>query len=144
MIEVALSQSSSLYSREPRMWCRAKGRCGFGKGWWCSSPSGSRPNFCGRQHLAFDKGRAWMPEVERPKFCRTQNKQSVHKARALCGARDSAVLKRFDGVAIPPVVARIFVGDSTSPLTRDGHGCPKLNARSFAGRKTNRAFIRQG
>ena len=38
------------------MWCRAKGRCGFGKGWWCSSPSGSRPNFCGRQHLAFDKG----------------------------------------------------------------------------------------
>ena len=144
MIEVALSQSSSLYSREPRMWCRAKGRCGFGKGWWCSSPSGSRPNFCGRQHLAFDKGRAWMPEVERPKFCRTQNKQSVHKARALCGARDSAVLKRFDGVAIPPVVARIFVGDSTSPLTRDGHGCPKLNPRSFAGRKTNRAFIRQG
>ena len=29
------------------------------------------------------------------------------------------------------------------PLTRDGHGCPKLNARSFAGRKTNRAFIWQ-
>ena len=24
-----------------------------------------------------------------------------------------------------------------------GHGCPKLNARSFAGRKTNRAFIWQ-
>ena len=48
------------------------------------------------------------------------------------------------GVTIPPVVARIFSGDSTSPLTRDGHGCPKLNARSFAGRKTNRAFIRQG
>ena len=33
--------------------------------------------------LTFDKGRAWMPEVERPKFCRTQNKQSVHKARVL-------------------------------------------------------------
>ena len=32
MIEVALSQSGSLYSREPRMWCRAKGWCGFGKG----------------------------------------------------------------------------------------------------------------
>ena len=32
---------------------------------------------------------------------------------------------------IPPVVARIFSGDSTSPLTRDGHGCPKLNAQSF-------------
>ena len=34
--------------------------------------------------------------------------------------------------AIPPVVARILSGDSTSPLTRDGHGCPKLNAQSFA------------
>ena len=32
------------------------------------NPSGSRPNFFGRQHLTFDKGRAWMPEVERPKF----------------------------------------------------------------------------
>ena len=30
--------------------------------------SGSRPNFFGRQHLTFDKGRAWMPEVERPEF----------------------------------------------------------------------------
>ena len=29
------------------------------------------------------------------------------------------------------------------PLARDGHGCPKLNAQSFAGRKTNRAFISQ-
>ena len=38
--------------------------------------------------------------------------------------RDSAVLEglvqaRDDGVAIPPVVARIFSGDSTSPLTRE-------------------------
>ena len=24
--------------------------------------------FFGRQHLTFDKGRAWMPEVERPEF----------------------------------------------------------------------------
>ena len=31
------------------------------------NPSGSRPNFFGRQHLTFDKGRAWMPEVERPR-----------------------------------------------------------------------------
>ncbi len=34
-----------------------------------------------------------------------------------------------DGVTIPPVVAQILSGDSTSPLTRDGHGCPKLNAQ---------------
>ncbi len=33
MIEVALSQSGSLYSREPRMWCKAKGWCGFEKGY---------------------------------------------------------------------------------------------------------------
>ena len=50
---------------------------------------------------------------------------------------DSAVLEglvqaKDGGEAIPPVVARIFSGDSTSPLTRDGHVCPKLNAQSFA------------
>ena len=30
---------------------------------------------------------------------------------------------------------------SQLPLARDGQGCPILNAQSFAGRKTNRAFI---
>ena len=40
--------------------------------------------------------------------------------------------RRDGGEAIPPVVARILSGDSTSPLTRDGHGCSKLNAQSFA------------
>ena len=40
----------------------------FWKGWWSDNPSGSRTNFFGRQHLTFDKGRAWMPEVERPEF----------------------------------------------------------------------------
>ena len=32
---------------------------------------------------------------------------------------------------------------SQLPLARDGQGCPILNAQSFAGRKTNRAFISQ-
>ena len=40
------------------------GKCGgakqgivrFWKGWWSDNPSGSRPNFFGRQHLTFDKG----------------------------------------------------------------------------------------
>ena len=32
---------------------------------------------------------------------------------------------------------------ASSPLARDGQGCPILNAQSFAGRKTNRAFISQ-
>ena len=52
------------------------------------------------------------------------------------GARDHCLfvmvveMERFGATeAIPPVVAGIFEGDSTSPLTRDGHGCPKLNAQ---------------
>ena len=53
-----------------------------------------------------------------------QNQQSVHMARMWCEARDSAGLEglvqaKDGGVAIPPVVARIFLGDSTSPLTRE-------------------------
>ncbi len=28
----------------------------FWNGWWCGNPSGSRPNFFGRQRLTFDKG----------------------------------------------------------------------------------------
>ena len=41
-----------------------------------------------------------------------------------CKARDGAVLEglvqaKDGGEAIPPVVARIFLGDSTSPLTRE-------------------------
>ena len=35
-----------------RFW---KGWCGA-KRWWGGNPSGSRPNFFGRQHLTFDKG----------------------------------------------------------------------------------------
>ena len=27
----------------------------FWEGWWSDNPSGSRPNFFGRQHLTFDK-----------------------------------------------------------------------------------------
>ena len=34
-----------------------------------------------RKPAPFGKGRARMPDVERPEFCRTQNKQSVHKPR---------------------------------------------------------------
>ena len=69
----------------------------------------------------------------------------MHTDVCLRKAKNSAenLIDGGDGVTIPPVVARIFSGDSTSPLTRDGHGCPKLNARSFAGCETNRAFIWQ-
>ena len=69
--------------------------------------------------------KARMPEMNAQRFCRTQSQQSVHKeARTLCGARDGcsfmmAVGMVRVGAAIPPVVARIFSGDSTSPLTRE-------------------------
>ena len=47
--------------------------------------------------------------------------QREGQARRGCGrfSRDSAVLKKVGGVTIPPVVARILSGDSTSPLTRE-------------------------
>ena len=34
---------------------KAGGIVRFWKGWWSDNPSGSRPNFFGRQHLTFDK-----------------------------------------------------------------------------------------
>ena len=49
-----------------------------------NNPSGSRPNFFGRQHLTFDKGRAWMPEVERPEF-RKDAKQAERSFIGKCG-----------------------------------------------------------
>jgi len=53
-------------------------------------------------------------------------------------------VRAMDGsTAIPSVFARIFSGDSTSPLTRDGHGCPKLNAQSFA-RMRNQQSVHKG
>ena len=36
-----------------------------------------------------------------------------------CGGFGRVGATRVGGVAIPPVVARIFSGDSTSPLTRE-------------------------
>ena len=49
-----------------------------------------------RNQQSVHKG-AWMPEVERPKFCRTQNKQSVHlKARVI--VRGEAVDVLFERV----------------------------------------------
>ena len=71
------------------------------------------------------------PKLNAQSFARMRNQQSVHMARMWCKARDSAVWEGWwsDNPSGSP---RIFSGDSTSPLTRDGHGCPKLNAQSFA------------
>ena len=43
---------------------------------WCGNPSGSRPNFFGRQHLTFDKG--GKDVGMRRRMVRMRNRQSVH------------------------------------------------------------------
>ena len=57
---------------------------------------------------------------------RMRNQQSVHMARMWCGARvccPFTMVVRMERLGstetIPPVVARIFSGDSTSPLIRE-------------------------
>ena len=59
-----------------------------------------------------------------PKFCTDAKPYKHTQTLTLRKERDSAVLEglvqvRDGGEAIPPVVARIFSGDSTSPLTRE-------------------------
>ena len=57
---------------------------------------------------------------------RMRNRQSVHMARMWCGARvccPFTMVVRIERLGstetIPPVVARILSGDSTSPLARE-------------------------
>ena len=106
--------STSPLTREARTWCGARDGCSFKKA-------------VGMVRVGATGGasKARMPEMNAQRFCRTQSQQSVHKeARTLCGARDYCLFARVVGMerfgaAIPPVVARIFSGDSTSPLTRE-------------------------
>ena len=67
-----------------------------------------------------------MPEVERPKAL--QDAKPTERSLKGKGVGDFQGIVRFlgragvgreVGVTIPPVVARIFSGDSTSPLTRE-------------------------
>ena len=99
----------------------------FWKGWFEMKNGGTIPPvvariFFGRQDLTFDKGGK----------CDSVFRGIVRFWKGWFGMKN--------GGTIPPVVARIFSGDSTSPLTRDGHGCPKLNAQSFA-RMRNRQSV---
>ena len=66
-------------------WCiqmlalrKARGIVRFWKGWWSDNPSGSRPNFFGRQHLTFDKGGK----------CDGAKQGIVRFWEGWCGARD--------------------------------------------------------
>ena len=81
------------------------------------------------------------------------NKQEVYRQTktavrntAVIGCRKSLFLKQtYKQLQSPTIVGSVKPSNRTSPFFEGGHGCPKLNAQSFAGRKTNRAFIkRQG
>ena len=81
------------------------------------------------------------------------NKQEVYRQTktavrntAVIGCRKSLFLKQTSKqLQSPTIVGSVKPSNRTSPFFEGGHGCPKLNAQSFAGRKTNRAFIkRQG
>ena len=65
---------------------------------------------------------------------------------AVIGCRKSLFLKQTSKqLQSPTIVGSVKPSNRTSPFFEGGHGCPKLNAQSFAGRKTNRVFIkRQG
>ena len=63
---VSCRQATSLWQGRQGWWCKARDSAVLeglvrGEGWWSGIPSGSCPNFCGRQHLTFDKKRARMP-----------------------------------------------------------------------------------
>ena len=91
----------------------------FWKGWWsgngwCDNPSGSRPNFFGRQHLTFDKGgkgvggfrgivRFWEGWVRNERLLTevSEKRKGYGKCGNPSGSRPN------------------FFGDSTSPLTRE-------------------------
>ncbi len=87
-------------------WCGARG---------CSNPSGSRPNFFGRQHLTFDKGGKGVGGFRgMVRFCEgwvrneglltdvSEKRKGYGKCGNSSGSRPN------------------FFGDSTSPLTRGG------------------------
>ena len=133
--------STSPLTREARMWCKARGLSFFCDG-------------CGDREVRCN-GRSKLTPLRKDQCDSAIPKPYKHtQTLTLRKARDSADVKAYKRIqtlalrkvggivrkislmvgmgAIPPVVARIFSGDSTSPLTRDGHGCPKLNAQSFA------------
>ena len=74
-----------------------------------------------------------------------QTKTAVRNT-AVPDCRKSLFLKQTSKqLQSPTIVGSVKPSNRTSPFFEGGHGCPKLNAQSFAGRKTNRAFIkRQG
>ena len=61
-----------------------------------NNPSGSRPKFFGRQHLTFDKGRAWMPEVERPEF--RKDAKQAESSYGKCGCARRGIVRFWEGL----------------------------------------------
>ena len=66
---------------------------------------------------------------------------SITKSEGDSAGLGGLVQVRDGGEAIPPVVARIFSGDSTSPLTREASVV--VRGEGWCGCKTNRALIKR-
>ena len=72
-------------------------------------------------------------------MCLAVNPPPFNKGGKCDGAKQGIVrFGRVGGVTIPPVVARIFSGDSTSPLTREARmwylACDSAVLEGYAGR----------
>ena len=62
--------------------------------------------------------KARMPEMNAQRLCKDAKPTKHTQTLTLRKARGIVRFGKVGGVTIPPVVARIFSGDSTSPLTR--------------------------
>ncbi len=103
-----MSDSTSPLTRDERMWCGARDGCTFEMivgmavfGATGGNPSGSRPNFFGRQHLTFDKGGK----------CIGNFRGIVRFWKGWCGSKGieidrSANIKASEALTIPTVTAR--------------------------------------
>ena len=92
-----MSDSTPPLTRDERMWCGARDDCTFEMimgmavfGATGGNPSGSRPNFFGRQHLTFDKGGK----------CIGNFRGIVRFGKGWCGRKAWCAFKRVVGVTV--------------------------------------------
>ena len=99
-------------------WCGAKG-CGDGVG-RCGNPSGSRPNFFGRQHLTFDKGGKFSARRGIVRFWKVNaTSQIIHRRKIISDFIIIAHLGKVNGsyriVTISLALSNRFSGRRTLP-----------------------------
>ena len=112
-----MSDSSSPLTRNERMCCGARDSAVLGglvrDEKWRNNPSGSRPNFFGRQNLTFDKGGK----------CDSVFRGIVRFWKVWFGMKN--------GGTIPPVVARIFFGRQHLTFDKGRAWMPEVERPEF-------------